>query len=50
MTLHLKGVAVSLGLRAALEKHNIPGKIVLLGTPGASFIIRISSGVAQRYL
>lgn len=29
----MAGVAVSLGLRAALEKHNIPGKIVLLGTP-----------------
>ncbi|XP_006455229.1 hypothetical protein AGABI2DRAFT_138470 [Agaricus bisporus var. bisporus H97] len=29
----IAGVAVSLGLRAALEKHNIPGKIVLLGTP-----------------
>jgi hypothetical protein len=30
------GVAVSIGLRAALEKHDIPGKIVLLGTPGWS--------------
>ncbi|KXN82377.1 Peptidase M20 domain-containing protein 2 [Leucoagaricus sp. SymC.cos] len=29
----IAGVAISLGLRAALEKHNIPGKIVLLGTP-----------------
>ncbi|KAF7762176.1 hypothetical protein Agabi119p4_8769 [Agaricus bisporus var. burnettii] len=29
----IAGVAVSLGLRAALQKHDIPGKIVLLGTP-----------------
>ncbi|KAJ3568023.1 hypothetical protein NP233_g5984 [Leucocoprinus birnbaumii] len=29
----IAGVAVSLGLRAAMEKHDIPGKIVLLGTP-----------------
>lgn len=35
-----QGVAVSLGLRAALEKHNIPGKIVLLGTPGLSLLKR----------
>ncbi|GJJ06039.1 hypothetical protein Clacol_000226 [Clathrus columnatus] len=28
------GVAISLGLKAVLTKHDIPGKIVLLGTPG----------------
>ena len=32
----INGVAVALGLRSALEKHDIPGKIILLGTPGES--------------
>ncbi|KAG8690227.1 hypothetical protein FRC11_013053 [Ceratobasidium sp. 423] len=27
------GVAAALGLKSAMEKHNIPGKIILLGTP-----------------
>ncbi|CCO37577.1 Peptidase M20 domain-containing protein 2 AltName: Full=Aminoacylase-1-like protein 2 [Rhizoctonia solani AG-1 IB] len=27
------GVSAAIGLKAAMEKHNIPGKIVLLGTP-----------------
>jgi len=30
----ISGVAVACALRAAMEKHDIPGKIVLLGTPG----------------
>ena len=29
----MSGVAVSLAIKAALEKHDIPGKIILLGTP-----------------
>ncbi|PPQ81021.1 hypothetical protein CVT26_002902 [Gymnopilus dilepis] len=29
----ISGVAVAIALKAAMEKHNIPGKIVLLGTP-----------------
>ncbi|EJD07264.1 uncharacterized protein FOMMEDRAFT_74213, partial [Fomitiporia mediterranea MF3/22] len=29
----VSGVGVALGAKAALEKHEIPGKIVLLGTP-----------------
>ena len=28
------GVAVACAIKAALEKHNLSGKIVLLGTPG----------------
>lgn len=28
------GVAAALGVKAALEKHDIPGTIILLGTPG----------------
>lgn len=28
------GVAVLLGMRAAMKKHNIEGTVVLLGTPG----------------
>ena len=30
----ISGVAVAIALKAALEKHGIDGKIVLLGTPG----------------
>jgi len=30
----IAGVGIALGLKAALEKHDIPGKIILLGTPG----------------
>ncbi|KAF5325194.1 hypothetical protein D9619_009753 [Psilocybe cf. subviscida] len=29
----MSGVAVAISIRAALEKHDIPGKVVLLGTP-----------------
>ena len=31
------GVAVACAIRAALEKHDLSGKIVLLGTPGNAF-------------
>jgi hypothetical protein len=31
----MAGVGIALALRAALEKHNVAGTIVLLGTPGA---------------
>jgi len=30
----MAGVGIALALRAALEKHDVPGTIVLLGTPG----------------
>jgi len=30
----ISGVAVACAIKAAMEKHDIPGKIVLLGTPG----------------
>jgi metal-dependent amidase/aminoacylase/carboxypeptidase family protein len=30
----IAGVGVALAVRAALEKHDIPGTVVLLGTPG----------------
>jgi len=32
----IAGVGVALAIKAALEKHSVPGKVVLLGTPGAS--------------
>ncbi|KAF8587929.1 amidohydrolase [Ramaria rubella] len=42
------GVGVSLAIKAALQKHNIPGKIVLLGTPaeegGGGKVILIKRG------
>ena len=31
----MAGVGIALALRAALEKYDIPGTVVLLGTPGA---------------
>ena len=31
----MSGVGIALALKAALQNHNISGKIVLLGTPGA---------------
>lgn len=31
----IAGVAIACALKAAMEKHNISGKIVLLGTPGS---------------
>jgi len=31
----MAGVATALALRAALEKHDVPGTVILLGTPGA---------------
>ncbi|EDR10639.1 uncharacterized protein LACBIDRAFT_317321 [Laccaria bicolor S238N-H82] len=44
----ISGVAVALAIRAALEKHDIPGKIVLLGTPaeegGSGKVILLEKG------
>lgn len=34
------GVAVALGVKAAMVKYNIPGKVVLLGTPGERYLNR----------
>lgn len=31
----ISGVGVALALKAALQTHNVPGKVVLLGTPGS---------------
>jgi metal-dependent amidase/aminoacylase/carboxypeptidase family protein len=31
----MAGVGIALALRAALEKHDVPGTVILLGTPGA---------------
>ena len=38
----MAGVAIACALKAAMEKHNISGKIVLLGTPGIVFLRFIS--------
>ena len=40
----MAGVAIALALRAALEKHNVPGTVVLLGTPGACVFGAVSAG------
>jgi metal-dependent amidase/aminoacylase/carboxypeptidase family protein len=31
----MAGVGIALALRAALERHDVPGTVILLGTPGA---------------
>jgi len=33
----MAGVAVALAVRAALIAHDIPGKVILLGTPGTCY-------------
>jgi metal-dependent amidase/aminoacylase/carboxypeptidase family protein len=33
----ISGVGIALAVKAALEAHNIPGKVILLGTPGNPF-------------
>jgi metal-dependent amidase/aminoacylase/carboxypeptidase family protein len=35
----MAGVAMACALKAAMEKHDIPGKIVLLGTPGSILLL-----------
>lgn len=32
------GMGIALSAKAAMEKHGIPGKIVLLGTPGTQHL------------
>lgn len=34
----IAGVGVAIAAKEAMQKHGIPGKIVLLGTPGARCI------------
>jgi hypothetical protein len=43
----LLGVAVACAIKAALEKHNLSGKILLLGTPGNPFSYYQSVEVSQ---
>jgi hypothetical protein len=40
----MAGVAIALALRAALEEHDVPGTVVLLGTPGAYVCCAVSAG------
>lgn len=34
-----QGVAVACAIKAALEQHNLSGKVVLLGTPGSDLLL-----------
>lgn len=44
----ISGVAVALAAKAAMERLNIDGKVVLLGAPGMSVCIRdINCGITQ---
>lgn len=36
----IAGVGVALAVKTALEKHCVPGKVVLLGTPGSTHFSR----------
>jgi metal-dependent amidase/aminoacylase/carboxypeptidase family protein len=45
----MAGVGIALALRAALEKHDVSGTVILLGTPGAwSAVLPGSSMYRQR--
>ena len=35
----ISGVGIALAIKAALQAHDIPGKVILLGTPGKPFPI-----------
>jgi len=37
----ISGVGIALAIKAALQAHNISGKVVLLGTPGMKFLLRM---------
>ncbi|KAG8748360.1 hypothetical protein FRC10_005907 [Ceratobasidium sp. 414] len=45
------GIAAALGLKAAMEKHQIPGKIIILGTPaeegGSGKVFLLRAGAYQ---
>lgn len=46
----IAGVGVALAIKAALEKHDVSGKVVLLGTPGmhSSSSLRSTQGADER--
>jgi metal-dependent amidase/aminoacylase/carboxypeptidase family protein len=40
----ISGVGMALAIKSALETYNVPGKVVLLGTPGTAFdLINLST-------
>ena len=39
----VSGVAIALALKTALEEHDIPGTVVLLGTPGTCYSFQYST-------
>lgn len=41
----ISGVGVALAAKAALQAHKIPGKVILLGTPGMKFLVNDGKGV-----
>ncbi len=43
----VSGVGVALALKAVLQKHNVPGKVVLLGTPGLFNLFHILYATAH---
>ena len=46
----ITGVAIALGLQATMKLHEIPGKIILLGTPGTiTSVIRLRRNLTDIY-
>jgi Xaa-Arg dipeptidase len=43
----ISGVGVALGVKAAMEEHDIAGEVVLLGTPGMRGGISVSVYLSQ---
>jgi metal-dependent amidase/aminoacylase/carboxypeptidase family protein len=44
----ISGVGVAIAIKAALIAHNVPGSVVLLGTPGISIFEHVMRFVANR--
>ena len=40
----ISGVGVALAIKAVLQAHDIPGKVILLGTPGMKSTVSIEDG------
>lgn len=43
----ISGVGIAIAVKKALETHNVPGKVVLLGTPGKYTLASLSASVVN---
>lgn len=44
----ISGVGIALAIKTALQTHNIPGKVILLGTPGMKFPLGLQDATDLR--